>query len=185
MDYKLKLDEWLAENEAARIDYLRQAVKLKNIWQNAYIEARDKSRYVTKTISDGSGLTGKKDIKVAVLNINGIEYLHTFTQQISDFNRFFNDNDCQALNKGDLHLVRTFKIEDIIRRVKKETAMQRADIIARTQRILEGEPIEVQDYGGALVLIAENGKKAKMWAIEAGGHNVQCYHIRILVKETC
>lgn len=184
MDFSVRLDEWLAKNEEARIGYFTKAKELRRIWQDACADARKQNCYASKTIDDYSAVKGryKKDIKALALCIGGKEYLSSIYSQANDYNKFFTDNGLQPLNKGDGKLIQNYKLSEIIERVKKETAVQKADIIARTYKILEGEAESVQDFGWTLILSAANGKKAKLWAVEAGGYNIQCYHIRVLVK---
>lgn len=184
MDFTVRLDEWLAKNEDARIGYLTKAKELRAVWHEACKQAREQKSYITKTIDDYSAVKGayKKEIKAAVLCINEKEYIDSIYSQANDYNKFFRDSGIQPLNKGDGQLISNYKLTEIIERVKKETAAQKTDIIARTYKLLEGEATGVQDCGWTLFLSAANGQKVKLWAVEAGGYNIQCYHIRVLVK---
>jgi hypothetical protein len=68
--------------------------------------------------------------------------------------------------------------------VEKDVEFKRKGIIAKVQKICTEEIAEVAEVAGdGLLIRGANNKVAHMWAILAGGYNIQCLHIRVLVKE--
>lgn len=70
----------------------------------------------------------------------------------------------------------------IIKRAEKENENLRKALIAKVEKICGPEIVEVTD-AIELYLKGSNGRTAKLWAISAGGYNIQCLHTRVLVKE--
>ena len=70
----------------------------------------------------------------------------------------------------------------IIKRAEKENENLRKALIAKVSKICGEDIVEVRETS-ELYLKGANGRTAKLWAISAGGYNVQCLHTRVLVKE--
>lgn len=70
----------------------------------------------------------------------------------------------------------------IIKRVEKEVENLRKSLIAKVNKICGEEIIEVTE-ACELYLKGSNGRTAKLWAISAGGYNIQKLHTRVLCKE--
>lgn len=71
----------------------------------------------------------------------------------------------------------------IIKTATKETQERREAIEAAVKKICGDEIVSGTDTNDGILVKGSNGKVAHVWAIHAGGYNIQCLHIRVLVKE--
>jgi hypothetical protein len=69
-----------------------------------------------------------------------------------------------------------------IERAQKDTISHRRSIEQRVRKYI-GEVVKVDKCpGDGWYLLGDNGNKCHMYFIEAGGYNIQCLHIRCIVK---
>lgn len=70
----------------------------------------------------------------------------------------------------------------ICKRAEKEIQRFKESLIAKVKKIC-GDTITEVAESSELYLTGSNGRVAKLWAIRAGGYNIQCLHTRVLCKE--
>lgn len=70
----------------------------------------------------------------------------------------------------------------IIKKAEKENDNLRKSLQKKVEKICGEEIVEVTD-AFELYLKGSNGRTAKLWAIRAGGYNIQRLHTRVLCKE--
>lgn len=70
----------------------------------------------------------------------------------------------------------------IIKRAEKEVENLRKSLEKKVEKICGETIVEVTD-AVILYLKGSNGRTAKLWAIRAGGYNIQRLHTRVLCKE--
>lgn len=73
--------------------------------------------------------------------------------------------------------------EDIRIKAHKDMLNQKKMIEAKVRKICGDEITNVDDESGDIYAKGSNGRTAHIYAIWAGGYNIQRLHIRILVKE--
>lgn len=67
-------------------------------------------------------------------------------------------------------------------RASKDAAAHRKSIEQKVHKII-GDVVEISEDCDGWYLNGSNGKRCHMWFIYAGGYNIQCLHVRCLVKE--
>lgn len=73
--------------------------------------------------------------------------------------------------------------KEISEKAHKEMLYQKKAIEERVEKICGKELTHVDETSGEIYAKGSNGRTAHLWAITAGGYNIQCLHIRVLVKE--
>lgn len=73
--------------------------------------------------------------------------------------------------------------EWIIKKAEKERVALKKSLEAKVEKICGKEIVEVMETYDGLFLKGSNGRTTHLWAISAGGYNVQCLHTRLLCKE--
>lgn len=68
-------------------------------------------------------------------------------------------------------------------RAHKEMLAFKADIERRVEKICGKELTNIDEGCEGIYAKGSNGRTAHLWAIYAGGYNIQCLHVRVLVKE--
>lgn len=123
------------------------------------------------------------------INIDGIEYenyLYSTGKSYYKDKERYNGLAKYLLTKGhtlsDANLIDGRDDSWIIKRAEKEVENLRKSLIAKVSKICGEEIVEVIELC-ELYLKGSNGRTAKLWAISAGGYNIQCLHTRVLVKE--
>lgn len=126
------------------------------------------------------------------IEINGKEYKDTLyitgekswrndAQQLKTTGlvNYLADND---LTISDANLIEGRDEEWIRKKAEKENERLRLSLIAKVKNICGETIVEVAEKD-ELYLKGSNGRTAKLWAILAGGYNIQCLHTRVLCKE--
>lgn len=123
------------------------------------------------------------------INIDGVEYenyLYSTSYKCYKYKEKYNGLANYLLTKShtlsDANLIDGRDDSWIIKRVEKEVENLRKSLIAKVSKICGEEIVEVVE-SSELYLKGSNGRTAKLWAISAGGYNIQCLHTRVLVKE--
>lgn len=87
-----------------------------------------------------------------------------------------------GLTMSDANLIEGRDEEWIRKKAEKENERLRLSLIAKVKKICGETIVEVTEKH-ELYLKGSNGRTAKLWAIMAGGYNIQCLHTRVLCKE--
>lgn len=165
------------------MDRLAEAFKL---WSGAHCTAFN-NHQVRKLVEvkDWSPVKGyyTKTVKAVPVVINGKEYLDYGYAGVGR-TAYLKDCGFGDVSQEDEKLTKYYSREDRVRRVEKDVEYKRKGIIAKVQKICTAEVTEVAEVADSLFIRGANGKVAHMWAIFAGGHSIQCLHIRVLVKES-
>jgi hypothetical protein len=180
MEFK-KLEAWMEENRKNKIAYLEKLSAAKKAWSDAYCEAFKSKNVRTVTIKDSDAVKNRvvdKEVEAIVLTINGKEYLYRYTQ--SEKANYYKDCGLGIVSKQDMQLIAYSKAEQEAR-VVKDIKRELEAILAKVKKIC-GDAEEIMDVADGYNVKGNKGQ-AHIWAIGAGGYNIQCYHIRVLVKE--
>lgn len=73
--------------------------------------------------------------------------------------------------------------EDINKLANKLMLQQKKAIEQKVEKICGKEITHIDETTGEIFVKGSNERTAHIWAINAGGYNIQCLHIRVLVKE--
>lgn len=73
--------------------------------------------------------------------------------------------------------------EDIRNRAHKDMLKHKEAIEKKVEKICGTEITHIDEFACDIYVKGSNGRVAHIWAIQAGGYNIQCLHIRVLVKE--
>lgn len=102
-------------------------------------------------------------------------------EKYNGYEQFLKANGCSMTDEQWLSTIRP---ETVIReKAHKDMLQQKKAIEARVKKICGETLEEIDDSSGEIYVKGSNGRWAHLWAIEAGGWNIQCLHIRVLVKE--
>ena len=128
----------------------------------------------------------------AIINIDGKDYLETRMEKV-DYRSLRKDIRYSAVNQyvmdrghnvGDIDLIFGRDEEWIRKYCAKQKEAKRKYIMDKVKKICGNEIEEVSGKEiNDLYVKGNNDKIAHIWAITAGGWNIQRLHIRILVKE--
>lgn len=178
------LDKWLDDWKIARIQYLDKLHDAFITWNIASSKAFN-NHSVRREIEivDYNPSKGRhtKTVKAVPVVIDGKEYLD---YRGSGEKEYFHDLGLKGVTQLDAQLARYYSKEERTKRVEKDAEGKKKNIISRVQKICTEEVTEVAEVpGDGLFIRGANGKVAHMWAVFAGGYNIQCLHIRVLVKE--
>lgn len=141
------------------------------------------------------------DTYVAVLDIytlDGTEYRHVLAvetkdpkhsnrwrmkdevvAELSQFGKFLSD---RQVSMTDYKNTDGRTEEWCKERARKDAAAHRKSIEQKVHKII-GDVVEILESHDGWYLNGSNGKRCHMWFIYAGGYNIQCLHVRCLVKE--
>ena len=181
------LEKWLCEWKNSRILFLDRLAETINIWDKKHCIAYNNHKLRKQVeVKDWSSTKGYyiKTVNAIPVVINDKEYLdYEYTD--TGRNAYFKDCSIGDVSKEDEQLAIYYSHEERVHRVEKDVESKRKGIIAKVQKICTIDIIEVAEVAGdGLYIKGANGKVAHMWAIFAGGYNIQCFHIRIMVKES-
>lgn len=99
--------------------------------------------------------------------------------ELSQFGKFLSD---RHVSKTDYNITDGRTDEWCKERARKDAASHRKSIEQKVHRII-GDVVEILEDCDGWYLNGSNGKRCHMWFIYAGGYNIQCLHVRCLVKE--
>lgn len=141
--------------------------------------------------SDGGIELVTKEVPVIVDNIQvrGVYYkdyitggdYSTMRKKYNGLESLLKAYDCSLMDKQWLEGRRTK--DDIEAKAHKEMLHQKRMIEQKVKKICGDIIIEVDDSDGSIYVKGSNNRTAHIYAIEAGGYNIQRLHIRVLVKE--
>ena len=178
------LEKWLEDWKNARIQYLDKLHDAYMNWSKVYSSAFNNHAVRREIeIRDWNSVQGyyNKTVKAIPVTIDGKEYLD---HRGSGQKQYFRDLGIGDVSQMDEQLARYYRRDERIQRTEKDAENKRKTIINRVDKICTKEIVEIAEVpGDSLYIRGANGKVAHMWAIFAGGYNIQCLHIRILVKE--
>lgn len=176
--------------------YTGKGVKIKEIVNTSGYMIAEK--YDVKEIYNSY----KKMVGIVVydyLTIEGVEYKKRLYDTIHHSQKFYDEvvvSELSKLNplsvimnkenltKTDLKWLEIDRTEtEIDTKAEKEMQLQKQAIEAKVKKICGDKITHVEDLGDTLIIKGSNDRLAKLWAIVAGGWNIQCEHIRVLVKE--
>ena len=180
------LEKWLNDWKESKVLYLDRLTEALKQWSAAHCTAYN-NHQVRKTIEvkDWSATKGyhTKTVKAVPVLIGNKEYLEYGYAGVGRL-AYLKDCGFGDISQEDEKLAKYYSREERIRRVEKDVEDKRKRVIAKVQKICTDEVVEVAEVAGdGLFIRGANGKVAHMWAIFAGGYNIQCLHIRVLVKE--
>ena len=66
---------------------------------------------------------------------------------------------------------------------EKDMQRHKKQIEAKVEKVCGRELTHIKESGSEIMVRGSNNKVARIFAIRAGGYNIQCLHIRVLVKE--
>ncbi len=121
---------------------------------------------------------------VCTYNIRGFEVEHTRTGR-APFDATQKMLNILGYSASDYSLVYQIKrtsqwVED---KAEKDMQRHKKQIEAKVEKICGTEITHVTETDGEIIVKGSNNKIARIFAIRAGGYNIQCLHIRVLVKE--
>lgn len=188
--YKFEaLEKWLADWRQGRINYTDKLKEAYSTWDKAHGEAfnnrRDPSIRRQIEVNDWSPTKGRytKTVTAVVVIIDGVEFLAHGYQQAGQ-KAYFQHLGIGEVSQVDEQLVKYYSRDERIARIDKDVDYKRKNIIAKVGKICTADIKEVMEvHGDGLFIRGANGRVAHMWAVFAGGYNIQCLHIRVLVKE--
>ena len=125
-----------------------------------------------------------------IIEINGIEYENnlystgkfSYLEAKKKYNGLAKYLSSVGYSMSEANLIEDRSDEWIVKRAEKDNENLRKALIAKVSKICGEDIVEVRETS-ELYLKGSNGRIAKLWAISAGGYNVQCLHTRVLVKE--
>ena len=100
-------------------------------------------------------------------------------EQIDEQKKFLTD---RKISKTDYIQVEGRSVEWCKERAVKDAAAHRKSIEQKVHKMI-GDVVEILEDLDGWYLNGSNGKRCHMWFIYAGGYNIQCLHVRCLVKE--
>lgn len=178
------LEKWLNDWKQGRVEYIEKVHDAYIIWSSAHATAFNNHQVRREIeVADYSSVKGRylKTVKAVPVLINDKEYVE---YRGSGQKEFFKDFGIGEVSQMDETLARYYTKEERLQRIEKDVDSKRKNIINRVKKICTEEIIEVAEVpGDGLFIRGANGKVAHMWAIFAGGYNIQCLHVRVLVKE--
>lgn len=181
------LEKWLSDWKDSKILYLDRLAEAFKLWSEAHCTAFNNHQVRRLVeVKDWSPTKGyhTKTVKAVPVVINGKEYLDYGYAGVGR-TAYLKDCGFGDVSQEDEKLAKYYSHEDRVRRVEKDVEYKRKAIIAKVQKICTEEVTEVAEVAGdGLFIRGANGRVAHMWAIFAGGYNIQCLHIRVLVKES-
>lgn len=102
-------------------------------------------------------------------------------KKFDGFAKLLNQNGCSQTDVNWLEIGRSE--EDIRKKAHKDMIRQKEAIEAKVKKICGNEITHIEETECDIYVKGSNGRIAHIWSIGAGGYNIQCYHIRVLVKE--
>jgi hypothetical protein len=184
MNINLKLDEWLNKYRVARTDYLNIIAAKIAVAESALGEALKSKEYETITVRDYSAVRGyyDKEVKALVVRIGDKKYYKyngnnpIWKQYCADYGGYTD----VSISDAQLAL---YNPQDIPLMIEREVEDKRRFIISKASTIC-GDDLEIlADYGDIVLVTGSTRRKCNITIIFAGGYNIQCLHIRVLVKE--
>lgn len=112
--------------------------------------------------------------------VTGGDY-YRMQQKYNGLEKLLSDNQCSMSDYTWLLTIRTET--EIHNKAHKDMLNQKKAIESKVRKICGETIVEVDDSKGEIYAKGSNGRVAHIWAINAGGWNIQCLHIRVLVKE--
>ena len=113
-----------------------------------------------------------------------VRYCHTYLEEIKKYNGFEKLLSKNGCNKSDVSWLENGRTEEDIRnKAHKDMLAQKQAIEAKVEKICGKEITHIDEFAADIYVKGSNGRVAHIWAITAGGYNIQCLHIRVLVKE--
>lgn len=100
-------------------------------------------------------------------------------EELSQHNKFLQD---RKVSKSDYAQVEGRSVQWCMGRAIKDAEQHRKSIEQKVEKIV-GEVTEIMEDFDGWYLNGSNGKRCHMWFVSAGGYNIQCLHMRCLVKE--
>lgn len=101
--------------------------------------------------------------------------------ELDGFSKLLKQNGCSM---SDVNWLASGRSEQDIRtKAHKAMLTQKAAIEAKVKKICGNELTHIDELGAEIFAKGSNNRVAHIWAIGAGGYNIQCYHTRVLVKE--
>ena len=179
-----QLENWLDEYRQSRIEYIEKLSDSNKIWNTAYADAHNSRKRKEMDVNEWSHSKGyyKKTVQAVPVVIDGKEYLECF-RYLDGASEYFKDCGLGKISNSDMMLLKYPK-DERLKKIEKDVESTRKTVIAKVKKICTEDIIEVAEVAGyGLYVRGANGKVANMYAIYAGGYNIQCLHIRILVKE--
>jgi len=180
------LELWLDKQKESRIEYLEKLYAAHIVYASASSEALIKKEYEdteTKAYDSVARKRITKNVKALVVMVEGKKYLSNTFLPPAEL-QYLSDCGLGEISNGDMQLIKYYTRDERLKRVDKEIDSKRKSIIAHVKKICTEEIIGVSQVAGDGIFIkGANGKTAHMWAIFAGGYNIQCLHLRVMVKE--
>lgn len=179
-----QLEKWLDEYRQTRIEYINKLSDATKIWNTAYADAHNSKKRKEMEVNEWSQSKGyyKKTVQAVPVVIDGKEYLQC-TRYIDGVSEYYADCGLGKITNSDMMLLKYPK-DERLKKIEKDVDGVRKTVIAKVKKICTEDIVEVaESSGNGLYVRGANGKVANMNAIYAGGYNIQCLHIRILVKE--
>lgn len=182
------LDKWLDDWKIARIEYFNKLKIAFKTWNIAYSEAfNNHSERIDLQFNDWNLIKGyyTKTVKAISVIINNKKYID-YNYQHPGKIKYLEDCGFYNIPKCDVQFVEYNNRDERIKKIEKEIDIKREIIIAKVKKICTENIVDVAEsiYNDGIYIRGVNGNVAHMWAVFAGGYNVQCLHIRVLVKET-
>lgn len=146
------LDQWLEEYKQARIEYLKELRKELDDFQDLFV--LEYGKYTQRA------------------ELNGVVY-KTYEGQL-----YLSAKLRHQVSQADFN---TIIFKDITESVDKEVEVKRKDLLKKVTKYC-GEELVIQYDEEYMMIVKGTIGRAKILKVVAGGYNVQCLHIRILVK---
>jgi hypothetical protein len=114
--------------------------------------------------------------------IDGKEYLE---YRGSGRKQYLTDCGFNGVSQEDEQFILYYTEEERVKKIEREVKYKREIILAKVKKICGDEVTEVAEVAGDGIFVrGSNGKVAHLLAVYAGGYNIQCLHIRVMVKES-
>lgn len=133
--------------------------------------------------------TVETTVIVEYIDMDGVLYPEYVTggdywkmrEKYNGYEQYLKANGCSMSDEQWLSIGRTE--EDIKAKAHKDMLNQKKTIEQKVKKICGETLTNIDDTKGEIYVKGSNGRVAHIWAIQAGGYNIQCLHIRVLVKE--
>ena len=174
----ITVEKWLEEMFEEDVARMEKIIDLKSRYFDAHQEAIYAERTTKMTVKDFRGR--ETEVTGYIIQIDGYELIDT---------RFGTTGRAKYLKLNRIELTRAdenllmYGPADRLKIIRKRIDNHRKAIEAKVAKICGDHIVEVCDEWDGVYVKGENNRIAHLWAIRAGGYNIQCLHTRVLVKE--
>lgn len=175
----LTVEAWVQKYKEARLQYIARLGAAVKAWGVAR-QTSTKAKEIVKDYKNRQYVS--LEVTIEIVTIDGVQYKNHYWY-FNGLLEYLKSLGLGDVSKSDMALVKEHSEAARIERIEKEAALKLKGILAKVEKIIGPTIVGIQESFDEIIVEGATGKFAKLKVIYAGGYNIQCLHIRVLVRE--